>query len=83
MSTSVALKVTQIGNSVGVILPKEVLARLKVQKGDSLYVTDLADGVALRAYDAEFAEAMGLAREIMRKRRNLSLIHISEPTRPY
>ncbi|MBK6867220.1 MAG: AbrB/MazE/SpoVT family DNA-binding domain-containing protein [Burkholderiales bacterium] len=71
MSTSVALKVTQIGNSVGVILPKEVLARLKVQKGDSLYVTDLADGVALRAYDAEFAEAMGLAREIMRKRRNV------------
>ncbi len=71
MSTSVALKVTQIGNSVGVILPKEVLARLKVQKGDSLYVTDLVDGVALRAYDAEFAEAMGLAREIMRKRRNV------------
>ncbi len=71
MSTSVALKVTQIGNSVGVILPKEVLARLKVQKGDSLFVTDLADGVALRAYDDEFAEAMGLAREIMRKRRNV------------
>ena len=71
MSTSVALKVTQIGNSVGVILPKEVLARLKVQKGDSLFVTDLPDGVALRAYDEEFAEQMALAREIMRKRRNV------------
>lgn len=71
MSSSVALKVTQIGNSVGVILPKEVLARLKVGKGDSLFVTDLPDGVALRAYDDEFAEAMGLAREIMRKRRNV------------
>ncbi|MCB2033108.1 MAG: AbrB/MazE/SpoVT family DNA-binding domain-containing protein, partial [Ottowia sp.] len=56
MSTSVALKLTQIGNSVGVILPKEVLARLKVQKGDSLFVTDLPDGVALRPYDQEFAE---------------------------
>ena len=71
MSSSVALKVTQIGNSVGVILPKEVLARLRVGKGDSLFVTDLPDGVALRAYDDEFAEAMGLARDIMRKRRNV------------
>ena len=69
MSNTVALKVTQIGNSVGVILPKEVLARLKVQKGDSLFVTDLPDGVALRAYDEEFAEQMALAREIMKKRR--------------
>ena len=71
MSTSIALKVTQIGNSVGVILPKEVLARLKVGKGDSLFVTDLPDGVVLRPYDAEFAEAMEAAREIMRKRRNV------------
>lgn len=71
MSTSVALKLTQIGNSVGVILPKEVLARLKVQKGDSLFVTDLPDGVALRPYDQEFAEQMAVAREIMRERRNV------------
>ncbi len=70
MST-IALKVTQIGNSAGVILPKEVLARLKVQKGDSLFVTELPDGVTLRPYDAEFAEQMELAREIMRKRRNV------------
>ena len=65
------LKLTQIGNSVGVILPKEVLARLKVQKGDSLFVTDLPDGVALRPYDQEFAEQMELARQIMRERRNV------------
>ena len=71
MSTSVALKLTQIGNSVGVILPKEVLARLKVGKGDSLFVTELPDGVTLRPYDAEFAEQMEVAREIMRKRRNV------------
>ncbi len=71
MSASIALKLTQIGNSVGVILPKEILARLKVGKGDSLFVTDLPDGVALRPYDAEFAEQMELAREIMRKRRNV------------
>ena len=71
MSTSVALKVTQIGNSVGVILPKEVLARLKVGKGDSLFVTDLPDGVALRPYDADFAEAMEAAREIMKEYRDV------------
>ena len=71
MSTSVALKVTQIGNSVGVILPKDVLARLKVGKGDSLFVTDLPDGVALRPYDAEFAEAMEAAREIMKEYRDV------------
>ncbi len=71
MSTSVALKVTQIGNSVGVILPKEVLARLKVGKGDSLFVTDLPDGVALRAYDQEFAEQMEVAREIMKEYRDV------------
>ena len=71
MSTSIALKVTQIGNSVGVILPKEVLARLKVGKGDSLFVTDLPDGVALRPYDAEFAEAMEAAREIMKEYRDV------------
>ena len=71
MSTSVALKVTQIGNSVGVILPKEVLARLKVGKGDSLFVTDLPDGVALRPYDAAFAEAMEAAREIMKEYRDV------------
>ena len=71
MANSVSLKVTQIGNSVGVILPKEVLARLKVQKGDSLFVTDLPDGVALRPYDAEFAEQMELAREVMKECRDV------------
>ena len=69
MSTSVVLKVTQIGNSVGVILPKEILARLKVGKGDSLFVTEVPDGVALRPYDEQFEQQMALAREIMKKRR--------------
>ncbi len=71
MSTATVLKVTQIGNSVGVILPKEVLARLKVGKGDSLFLTDLPDGVALRPYDDEFAEQMAVAREIMKEYRDV------------
>lgn len=71
MSTSVALKITQIGNSVGVILPKEVLSRLKVGKGDSLFVTELPDGVALRPYDEEFVHQMEVAREIMKEYRDV------------
>ncbi|WP_396267632.1 AbrB/MazE/SpoVT family DNA-binding domain-containing protein [Ideonella sp.] len=66
-----ALKVTQIGNSVGVILPKEVLARLKVEKGDLLYATDAANGVTLTPYSPEFADQMSLARDIMKSRREV------------
>ena len=66
-----ALKLTQIGNSVGVILPKEVLARLKVEKGDTLYLTDAANGVMLTPYSAEFETQMTAARSVMKKRRNV------------
>jgi putative addiction module antidote len=66
-----ALKLTQIGNSVGVILPKEVLARLKVEKGDTLYVTDAANGVMLTPYSADFETQMTAARGVMKKRRNV------------
>jgi len=65
------LKLTQIGNSVGVILPKEVLARLKLEKGDTLYLTDAADGVMLTPYSAEFEAQMTEARRIMKKRRSV------------
>ena len=64
-----ALKLTQIGNSVGVILPKEVLARLKVEKGDTLFLSDAANGVTLSTYDPEFEAQMTAARRIMKKRR--------------
>ena len=66
-----ALKLTQIGNSVGVILPKELLARLKVEKGDTLYVTDSPDGVRLTPHDPEFASQMDAARSVMKRRRNV------------
>lgn len=64
------LKLTQIGNSVGVILPKEVLARLKVAKGDTLFVTDTPDGVALTPYDPALEEQLALGREFMRDYRD-------------
>ncbi|MEW6705243.1 MAG: AbrB/MazE/SpoVT family DNA-binding domain-containing protein [Pseudomonadota bacterium] len=66
-----ALKLTQIGNSVGVILPKEVLARLKLEKGDTLYMTEAADGVHLTPYNPEFEQQMAAARRIMKKRRDV------------
>ena len=66
-----SLKLTQIGNSVGVILPKEVLARLKLEKGDTVFVTDAANGVLLTPYDEQFEAQMTAARRIMKKRRNV------------
>ncbi len=66
-----ALKLTQIGNSVGLVLPKELLALLKVEKGDTLFVTNTPDGLALTPYDPGFEAQMTAARAIMRKRRNV------------
>jgi putative addiction module antidote len=65
-----ALKLTQIGNSVGVILPKEVLARLKLSKGDTLHVTETPDGIALTPYDPSFEQQLELGREFMREYRD-------------
>jgi putative addiction module antidote len=66
-----ALKLTQIGNSVGLILPKEVLARLRLEKGDTVFVTDAANGVMLTPYSTEFETQMAAARRIMKKRRSV------------
>jgi putative addiction module antidote len=65
------LKVTTIGSSAGIILPKEVLARLKISKGDTVFLTESPDGVRITPYDPEFEEQMGLARQFMRQRRNV------------
>ena len=65
-----ALKLTQIGNSVGVILPKDVLARLKLEKGDMVFVTDAADGVRLTPYDPALDEELKAGREFMREYRD-------------
>jgi putative addiction module antidote len=64
------LKITQIGNSLGVILPKELLAKLKLDKGDQLIVTDMPDGVALRAYSPDFAKWMEIGEKVMRENRD-------------
>jgi putative addiction module antidote len=66
-----ALKITQIGNSLGVILPKEVLARLKVSKGDQIFMTDAPDGMRVTQSDPVFEQQMKAAREIMKSRRHV------------
>jgi putative addiction module antidote len=66
-----SLKLTQIGNSVGVVLPKDLLARLHLEKGDTLYATESPDGFRLTAFDPAFEEQMALARQVMKSRRNV------------
>jgi putative addiction module antidote len=65
------LKITAVGNSAGVILPKELLARLRVAKGDSLYATELPDGVKLTPFDPDLAGQMEAAERVMREDRNV------------
>ncbi len=63
------LKLKAVGNSVGVILPKEILTKLQVAKGDNLYVVETPDGITLTPYDPAFEHQMETARKIMKKRR--------------
>jgi len=65
------LKITAIGNSAGVILPKELLAKLRVEKGDEIYALETPDGIRLTPYDPVFAAQMEVAEKIMRERRDL------------
>ena len=64
-----SMKVIAIGNSVGVTLPKEMLTRLGVQKGDTLFAIDTPDGIRLTTVDPTFEAQMAMARQIMHRRR--------------
>lgn len=66
---SATLKIRAIGNSLGVVLPKDVLARLRMGEGDMLHVVESEDGVRLVRHDPEFARQIEAARKIMRRRR--------------
>ncbi len=63
------LKLTKIGNSLGVILPKETIAKLKIGKGDALFVTELPDGVMLSAYDEKVERQLRVGRDLMARYR--------------
>ncbi len=64
------LKLTTVGNSTGVILPREILERLRVDKGDSLYVLQTSQGIELTPYNPEFAAQMEAAEQVMREDRD-------------
>ncbi len=65
-----ALKITTVGNSAGIVLPKEILSHMNVGKGDSLYVTKTPQGIHIVPYDEEFGLQMEAAREVMRENRD-------------
>jgi putative addiction module antidote len=67
-----AVKLVAVGNSTGAVLPKEVLAKLRVERGDQLYLTEAPDGsFRLSAYDPEVAQQMDAAEKIMREDRDI------------
>jgi putative addiction module antidote len=63
-------KVITIGNSAGVILPKEMLSRLKVEKGDTLYVSEVPGGLQLSPHDEQLAATMEAADRVIRRYRD-------------
>lgn len=65
------LKICAVGNSNGVILPREALARLRVEKGDKLYLVETPGGFKLTAYDERKMQQMQIAEGIMKKRRTM------------
>ena len=65
------LKLTSIGNSTGLILPRELLRQLRVDKGDLLHVVETDRGIELTPYDPEFASQMELAETVMREDRDV------------
>ncbi len=69
MATTV--KVTTVGNSVGIVLPKELLERLRINKGDILHVAETPKGIELTPYEEEFAQQMDVAERVMREDRDV------------
>ena len=67
----VKLKITTVGNSTGVVLPKEVLARMNVGKGDTLFLTEAPDGYRITPHDPDFERQMKLVRQVMNERREV------------
>jgi len=64
------VKVTTVGSSVGIVLPREILSRLRVEKGDSLYLTETPGGVQLTPYNEDFGRQVEAGRKVMRKYRD-------------
>ena len=68
---AVTLKLTAVGTSTGVVIPKEMLNRMKVERGDALYVIETPDGYLLTPYDPKVAEQVEAGREFMKDNRDV------------
>ena len=66
----IKLKVTAIGNSMGIVIPKEALNKMKVSKGDALYLVENSDGFSLTPYQQDFKNQVDVAKDIMKRYRN-------------
>jgi putative addiction module antidote len=64
------VKITTVGSSAGIVLPKEVLSKMSVEKGDKLYITETPSGIHLTPYRADFAAKIEAAKRVMRKNRD-------------
>ncbi len=64
------VKVTAVGNSMGILLPKEALSKLKANKGDTLYLVENSEGFILTPYQEDFESQMEAAKKVLKKYRN-------------
>jgi putative addiction module antidote len=64
------VKVTTVGSSTGVVLPKEALRRMNAKKGDTLYLVETENGYELTPYDKDFAEQVESAERVMGRFKN-------------
>lgn len=65
------LKLTRVGNSIGIVLPRETLSRMNVDAGDTLYLTESPEGYRVTPYDPEFGAQFAAAERIMKRRRRV------------
>jgi|Laugresu1bdmlbdd_1035124.scaffolds.fasta_scaffold54818_1 putative addiction module antidote len=70
LKTMSALKVTSIGNSLGIIIPKEIAVRLRLERGDELHVVETPRGIELTPYDPALEEELKAGRSVMKRYRS-------------
>jgi putative addiction module antidote len=66
-----ALKLTSVGDSIGIVLPKEILKRLRVDKGNTLYVLETPNGIEFTPCNPESAAQIEAAERVMREDRDV------------
>lgn len=71
VTNATAVKVTTIGSSVGIVLPREILNRLHIGKGDTVYLTESPDGFRISPYDVTFAKKVDILEQVMRENRDV------------